>query len=65
MYVCIYIYLNIYLGMVLYFKKHDGGAVTCDDFRAAMADANNLTLQPYPLNYPVRSSTPTLLISNP
>jgi hypothetical protein len=24
-------------GMKLYFKRHDGGAVTCDDFRAAMA----------------------------
>ena len=24
-------------GMVLYFERHDGGAVTCDDFRAAMA----------------------------
>jgi len=27
-------------GMDLYFKRHDGQAVTCDDFRAAMADAN-------------------------
>ena len=26
--------------MDLYFKRHDGQAVTCDDFRAAMADAN-------------------------
>ena len=24
-------------GMKLYFERHDGGAVTCDDFRAAMA----------------------------
>lgn len=31
-------------GMELYFKRHDGGAVTCDDFRAAMADANNVDL---------------------
>ena len=28
-------------GMDLYFKRHDGQAVTCDDFLAAMADANN------------------------
>ena len=28
-------------GMDLYFKRHDGQAVTCDDFFAAMADANN------------------------
>ncbi|HEY5801639.1 MAG TPA: aminopeptidase N [Burkholderiaceae bacterium] len=27
-------------GMDLYFKRHDGQAVECDDFRAAMADAN-------------------------
>ncbi len=29
-------------GMNLYFKRHDGQAVTCDDFRAAMADANGV-----------------------
>ncbi|GJP51111.1 hypothetical protein CLOM_g10279 [Closterium sp. NIES-68] len=28
-------------GMDLYFERHDGQAVTCDDFFAAMADANN------------------------
>ena len=27
-------------GMDLYFKRHDGNAVTCDDFFAAMRDAN-------------------------
>ncbi|WP_332876181.1 aminopeptidase N [Massilia sp. S19_KUP03_FR1] len=27
-------------GMDLYFQRHDGQAVECDDFRAAMADAN-------------------------
>ncbi|WP_343586574.1 aminopeptidase N [Herbaspirillum sp.] len=31
-------------GMDLYFKRHDGQAVTCDDFRAAMADANKRDL---------------------
>ena len=25
----------------LYFKRHDGSAVTCEDFLRAMADANN------------------------
>lgn len=30
--------------MDLYFKRHDGQAVTCDDFLAAMADANNVDL---------------------
>ncbi len=28
-------------GMDLYFERHDGQAVTCDDFRSAMADAND------------------------
>ena len=27
-------------GLALYFQRHDGQAVTCDDFAAAMADAN-------------------------
>jgi aminopeptidase N len=31
-------------GMDLYFEQHDGHAVTCDDFRAAMADANGANL---------------------
>ncbi|KAL7066067.1 putative peptidase family M1 [Cryptosporidium serpentis] len=31
-------------GMDLYFARHDGHAVTCDDFRQAMADANNVDL---------------------
>src|SRR6202012_4073565 len=28
----------------LYFQRHDGQAVTCDDFRHAMADANHRDL---------------------
>ncbi|SDV51113.1 aminopeptidase N [Chitinasiproducens palmae] len=31
-------------GMDLYFQRHDGQAVTCDDFRQAMADANGADL---------------------
>ena len=31
-------------GMDLYFARHDGQAVTCDDFRAAMADASGRNL---------------------
>ena len=31
-------------GMDLYFERHDGQAVTCDDFVAAMADANHRDL---------------------
>ena len=32
-------------GMDLYFQRHDGQAVTCDDFRSAMADANGRDLK--------------------
>jgi len=31
-------------GMALYVERHDGQAVTCDDFVAAMADANGVDL---------------------
>ena len=34
-------------GMDLYFRRHDGQAVTCDDFRAAMADANQADLRQF------------------
>ena len=34
-------------GMDLYFERHDGQAVTCDDFRAAMADANGRDLHQF------------------
>ncbi len=34
-------------GMDLYFARHDGQAVTCDDFRAAMADANGRDLSQF------------------
>jgi len=34
-------------GMDLYFERHDGQAVTCDDFRAAMADANGVDLDQF------------------
>lgn len=31
-------------GLALYFQRHDGQAVTCDDFRQAMSDANGVDL---------------------
>ncbi|MFM1869649.1 MAG: hypothetical protein RLY99_393, partial [Pseudomonadota bacterium] len=34
-------------GMDLYFNRHDGQAVTCDDFVAAMADANQKDLNQF------------------
>jgi Aminopeptidase N len=36
-------------GMNLYFERHDGTGVTCDDFRAAMADANGVDLDQFGL----------------
>ena len=42
-------------GMKLYFERHDGQAVTCDDFLAAMADANDVEPRSIrPLVQPVR-----------
>lgn len=38
-------------GMDLYFQRHDGQAVTCDDFRAAMAEANGRDLSQFELWY--------------
>ena len=38
-------------GMKLYFQRHDGHAVTCDDFRLAMADANGYDLSQFALWY--------------
>ncbi|MEQ8603276.1 MAG: aminopeptidase N [Marivibrio sp.] len=38
-------------GMRLYFERHDGQAVTCDDFVAAMADANERDLSRFKLWY--------------
>ena len=34
-------------GMGLYFDRHDGDAVTIDDFVASMADANNYNFENY------------------
>jgi aminopeptidase N len=36
-------------GMDLYFERHDGSAVTCDDFLSAMADANGVDLSQFSL----------------
>ncbi|KAG1361373.1 puromycin-sensitive aminopeptidase [Cocos nucifera] len=38
-------------GMDLYFKRHDGQAVTCEDFFAAMRDANDADLANFLLWY--------------
>lgn len=49
-------------GMDLYFKRHDGQAVTCDDFRAAMADSSGRNLDQFELWYS-QSGTPQLKVS--
>ena len=46
-------------GMDLYFERHDGCAVTCDDFRAAMADANQADLDQFARWY-WQAGTPVL-----
>jgi aminopeptidase N len=38
-------------GMKLYFERHDGQAVTCDDFVAAMADATDTDLSAFKVWY--------------
>ncbi|WP_027795375.1 aminopeptidase N [Paraburkholderia acidipaludis] len=49
-------------GMDLYFKRHDGQAVTCDDFRAAMADANGRDLAQYERWYS-QAGTPRVTVT--
>ncbi|MEZ5963709.1 MAG: aminopeptidase N [Planctomycetota bacterium] len=49
-------------GMDLYFQRHDGQAVTCDDFRAAMADANGRDLAQFERWY-AQAGTPLLEVA--
>lgn len=49
-------------GMKLYFERHDGQAVTVEDFRNAMADANQVDLSQMHHWY-IQSGTPTLEIN--
>ena len=46
-------------GTDLYFKRHDGAAITCDDFIVALADANNVDLSAFERWYR-QAGTPTL-----
>jgi len=48
-------------GMDLYFKRHDGQAVTCDDFRHAMADANGRDLAQFERWYS-QAGTPRITV---
>jgi aminopeptidase N len=49
-------------GMDLYFQRHDGQAVTCDDFLAAMSDANGKDLSSLAVWYS-QAGTPILNVS--
>jgi aminopeptidase N len=48
-------------GMDLYFKRHDGQAVTCDDFLVAMADANGKDLTQFK-NWYSQAGTPRVKV---
>ncbi len=50
-------------GMKLYFDRHDGQAVSCDDFLAAMEDANNVSLERFSRWYS-QSGTPVVSVSD-
>ncbi|MFA6904107.1 MAG: aminopeptidase N [Gallionellaceae bacterium] len=50
-------------GMDLYFLRHDGHAVTCDDFRAAMADSSGRDLSQFERWYS-QSGTPQLRVKS-
>jgi aminopeptidase N len=50
-------------GLDLYFERHDGQAVTCDDFRSAMADANNRDLEQFGRWYR-QVGTPTVRVKS-
>ncbi|KKO46588.1 aminopeptidase N [Arsukibacterium ikkense] len=49
-------------GLALYLQRHDGQAVTCDDFISAMQDANNVDLMQFRLWYS-QAGTPTVTLN--
>ncbi|MDH4320535.1 MAG: DUF3458 domain-containing protein, partial [Desulfobulbaceae bacterium] len=49
-------------GFDLYIQRHDGQAVTCDDFVAAMSDASGVNLEQFKLWYS-QAGTPELTVS--
>ncbi|MCH9689855.1 MAG: aminopeptidase N [Gammaproteobacteria bacterium] len=50
------------LGMDLYFERHDGEAVTIEDFVAAMADANQRDLSQF-FHWYTQSGTPRVILT--
>ncbi|WP_018690578.1 aminopeptidase N [Algicola sagamiensis] len=53
---------NFRKGMDLYFERHDGQAVTCDDFVQAMQDASGIDLEQFKRWY-FQAGTPTVSAS--
>ena len=49
-------------GMDLYFSRHDGQAVTCDDFVAAMSDASGVDLEQFKCWYS-QAGTPVMHVA--
>ena len=49
-------------GMSLYFNRHDGQAVTCNDFVSAMEDASDVDLKQF-RNWYSQAGTPTVSVS--
>ncbi|MBN9459823.1 MAG: aminopeptidase N [Burkholderiales bacterium] len=49
-------------GMDLYFRRHDGQAVTCDDFVAAIGDANGVALERFARWY-AQAGTPRVRVT--
>ncbi|MEK7357885.1 MAG: aminopeptidase N, partial [Bdellovibrionota bacterium] len=50
-------------GMDLYFERHDGQAVTTEDFVAAMADANGVDLTQFRESWYDQAGTPTVKVA--
>jgi len=50
-------------GMNLYFERHDGDAVTIDDFIASMSDANDFDFKPF-MTWYTQSGTPKISIQS-
>lgn len=48
-------------GMKLYFERHDGSAASCNDFRLAMAEANQVDLTQFDLWYS-QNGTPQIYV---
>jgi aminopeptidase N len=50
-------------GMKLYFERHDGDAVTIDDFITSMSDANNFNFEQF-MTWYTQPGTPTISITS-